>query len=450
MSDMNQTSHASERETHGVITRQAAFEILENVLQRRQPLDQSIDQARGLNGLNTRDRAFVRMTVATTLRRLGQIDDIIRRFTDKPEPPSPPALHTILRMGIAQILFMDVPDHAAVDTHVELAVAENLSRQKGFINAILRRCTREGAEILEKQDAGRLNTPEWLMKQWIDDYDLRTAAEVAQANLAEAPLDITLKDQEEREHWVSVLDASLLPTGSLRRSSGGNVHDLAGFNDGMWWVQDAASAMPARLFGADLSGKTVIDLCAAPGGKTAQLAAQGANVMALDRSVKRLSRLKENMKRLRLEDKVKTEVADAAVWQPRDKADFVLLDAPCTATGTVRRHPDVIWLKQPQDLESLVAVQRRILENAAVMLAVGGTLIYCTCSIQKAEGEHQIESFLQSETAKGLTRKPFTADEIGDVNGALTEQGELRLLPSYLTALGGIDGFYAVRLVKES
>ena len=151
-----------------------------------------------------------------------------------------------------------------------------------------------------------------------------------------------------------------------------------------------------------------------------------------------------------MEDKVKTEVADAAVWQPRDKADFVLLDAPCTATGTVRRHPDVIWLKQPQDLESLVAVQRRILENAAVMLAVGGTLIYCTCSIQKAEGEHQIESFLQSETAKGLTRKPFTADEIGDVNGALTEQGELRLLPSYLTALGGIDGFYAVRLVKES
>ncbi len=439
-----------EREAHGVYTRQAAFEILENVLQRRQPLDQSMELARGMNGLNTLDRAFVRMVVATTLRRLGQIDDLIRQFTDKPEAPSPPALHTILRMGIAQILFMDVPDHAAVDTNVELASAVNLSRQKGFINAILRRCTREGAALIAKQDAPRLNTPEWLMKQWIEDYGLRTAAEIAQANLSEAPLDITLKVPEEREHWAEVLDATILPTGTLRRPSGGNVHDLPGFNDGMWWVQDAASAMPARLFGADLEGKTVLDLCAAPGGKTAQLAAQGANVLALDRAVKRLKRLEENMKRVRLEESVTTEIADAAAWQPRDKADFVLVDAPCTATGTVRRHPDVIWLKQPQDLESLVEVQRRILDNAAKMLNVGGTMIYCTCSIQKAEGEHQIEGFLQSKAGKGMQRKPFTAFEVGNITGALTEQGELRLLPSYLTALGGIDGFYAVRLVKAT
>lgn len=441
-------SQAHERETHGLAVRQVAFDILTNVLQRHQPLDQSMDASDDLHKLSGRDRAFVRMVVATTLRRLGQIDDLIRRFTDKPEPPNPPALHTILRMGMAQILFMDVPDHAAVDTNVELATALNLSRQKGFLNAILRRATREGADMIVKQDAGRLNTPDWIMQQWINDYDLRTAAEIAQANLAEAPLDITLKDDTEREHWASVLEASVLPTGSIRRASGGNVTDLAGFEDGMWWVQDAASAMPARMFGEDLAGKTVLDLCAAPGGKTAQLAAQGANVLALDRSVKRLKRLEENMKRLRLGEFVSTEIADAAVWQPKEPAEFVLLDAPCSATGTVRRHPDVLWLKQPHDLDSLMEVQRRILGNAAKMIATGGTMMYCTCSLQKCEGEDQIARFLQSDAGKGFTRKPFTGDEVGNIKGALTERGELRLLPSMLTAHGGIDGFYAVRLVK--
>lgn len=437
-----------DRETHGLAVRQVAFDLLTDVLVRRQPLDQTMDMSTDFQKLSGRDRGFVRMVVATTLRRLGQIDDLIRRFTDKPEPLNPPALNTILRMGIAQILFMDVPDHAAVDTNVELATAQSLSRQKGFLNAILRRTTREGAEIAAKQDAGRLNTPDWIMQQWIADYDLRSAAEIAQANLAEAPLDISLKDNNEREHWASVLEASILPTGTLRRASGGNVTDLAGFEDGMWWVQDAASAMPARMFGEDLAGKTVLDICAAPGGKTAQLAAQGANVVALDRSVKRLKRLEENMKRLRLDEFVRTEVADAAVWQPKDPAEFVLVDAPCSATGTVRRHPDVLWLKQPHDLDSLMEVQRRILGNAAKMIAAGGTMIYCTCSLQKCEGEDQIAAFLQSDAGKGFTRKPFTGDEVGNIKGALTERGELRLLPSMLTAHGGIDGFYAVRLVK--
>lgn len=425
--------------------RHVALVLLDIVLTRKIPLDQALDDSKEMAGLTARDRAFVRMVVATTLRRLGQIDDLIKTATDRAEAPNPPILHHLLRMGAAQLLFMNVPDHAAVNTTVQLAESHGLARQKGFVNAVLRRMGREGLDWIAKQDEARLNVPEWLLKAWIEDYGVKTAAEIGLANLAEAPLDITIKDPAKIDHWIDTLQAVALPNGSLRRIAGGNVQDLPGYHDGMWWVQDASASLPARLFG-EIADKDVIDLCAAPGGKTAQMAATGARVTALDKSARRIRRLDENMRRLRLDRNVKTEAADATVWQPREKAQFILLDAPCTATGTIRRHPDVVHLKGPTDQASLMEMQARMLDNASRMLAPGGMLIYCTCSLQKAEGEGQIDALLSRNP--DMRRMPIMPDEIGGMTDLITVLGDVRVLPFHLAAHGGMDGFYIARLLR--
>lgn len=429
----------------GLHTRYVAYKILAEVLLRKTPLDQILPRHDDFNALEPRDRSFVRMLVATALRRKGQIDDIIRRAVDKNKELHPQSLVMILYIGITQILFMNVPHHAAVDTTVELAEKEHMGRQKGFVNAILRRVTRDGQEWRQAQDIVQMNMPDWLLQEWIADYDLRTAAEIAQASLVEASTDITLKDISEQNYWASEFAATVLPTGSLRRSVGGNITELTGFEDGAWWVQDASASLPAKLLG-DIKGKSVIDLCAAPGGKTAQLAAAGANVIAVDRSAKRLEKLKENMARLKLEDNVEVMVGDGSVWQPKEPVDFVLMDAPCTATGTIRRHPDVLHLKSVKDLTQLMGVQVRLLENVADMLKVGGTFIYCTCSLQKSEGERQISRFLKNNP--NFKRAPISADEVGGLEALITEDGDVRVLPFHLAPQGGMDGFYVARMVK--
>lgn len=431
-------------ETSGLPARAAVLDILSEVLIRKRPLDDVLEVSTQFAALPPRDRAFARMATATTLRRLGQIDDIIRRTSERGALPEQPLLANILRLGIAQLLFMDVPDHAAVDTMVTIAENNGLSRQKGFVNAVLRRVGREGKDWLAKQDPVRLNTPEWLMKIWIADYGLRTAADIAQAHLSEAALDFTLKNPDQAERWAKELNAVVLPTGSLRRAEGGDVRSLVGFDEGAWWVQDAAAAMPAKLFG-DVRGKTVVDLCAAPGGKTAQLAASGASVIALDRSVKRLERLTENVRRVGLESSVQTVVADASVWQPPELYDFVLLDAPCSATGTIRRHPDIPWLKTESDIARAAQTQARMIDNAVKMLKSGGVLVYCVCSLQKAEGERQTEATLKFH--KSLSIDAIQPDEVKGLEACLTPFGELRIVPSALE--GGIDGFYVVRLRKN-
>ncbi|NCC21381.1 MAG: MFS transporter [Alphaproteobacteria bacterium] len=447
MSDPEEYRHAPPENPAGALSaRAAALDIIESVLRRKHELDLALETAEAFTSLPARDRAFARMLATTTLRRLGQIDDLLRRAQTRPDNAMPAAVQNVLRIGVCQLLFMEVPDHAAVDTSVRLAERAELSRLKGLVNGILRTMTREGREWAGKQDETRLNTPHWLMEQWILDYGLRTAAEVAQASLAEAPLDITVKNPGMIEYWANELEAAILPTGSLRRASGGRVTDLPGFDDGMWWIQDAAAALPARLLG-DVNGKDVLDLCAAPGGKTAQLAAMGANVTALDRSIKRLQRLEENMKRLRLGEHVRTEAADASVWRPREPAPFILLDAPCTATGTIRRNPDILHLKSKSDMDRLVSLQGNLLANAATMLAPGGTLIYCTCSLQKAEGEALVEQFLAE--SPGFVRKPITQQE-APIEGAITPEGDLRLFPFHMAAHGGMDGFYVARLRRSS
>lgn len=434
-------------DTHDMLAaRTAALSVLNMVLGQKQALDHALEREQGFLKLPTRDKAFCRMMISTCIRRLGQINDLIKKATHK-NTPKTIDLDNILRLGIAQILFMDVPDHAAVDTSVRLTEALRMDKQKGFVNGVLRTITREGREWLSKQDESRLNTPEWLLKIWIADYGLRNAAEIAKANLAEAPLDISIKNESDRNFWQSTFKATQLGAGTLRCQSGGAIQHREGFEDGMWWVQDASAAIPARLFGP-IEGRDVIDLCAAPGGKTMQLAAQGAQVVALDRSAGRSSRITQNLERTRLEDHVEIVIADATVWAPKQPADFILVDAPCSATGTIRRNPDVAHLKAPRDLSRLVNVQERILENAFNMLAPGGILIYCTCSLQKSEGEDQITALLQK--FDNAERLPIKTQEIGNMDEPITADGDLRILPYHMAALGGMDGFFISRITKKA
>ena len=433
-------------------SRQVALDLLLSVLDKKQPLDIMLDRNEAYRALDQRDRAFTRMIVSTTLRKLGQIDDLIRRAATQSRPPSPPALYCLLRLSVCQICFMDVPDYAVVDSAVRLAERNNMVRQKGFVNGLLRTIGREWKDWVKKQDAGKINIPAWLLKYWIADYGLRCAAEIALASQSEAATDITLKQTHDpaapdMQHWADMLDATILPTGSLRLHQPRPIPDLHGFDDGDWWVQDASSALPATLFPGDIHGSTIVDLCAAPGGKTAQLAAQGANVIAVDRSAQRLKRLHENLERLKLGDHVHVETADGSVWKPQQKIDHILVDAPCSATGTIRRHPDVMHLRDISDIERMQKAQQKLLRNAWDMLPVGGVMIYCTCSLQHAEGEHQIAAFLDANT--NARRLPVQAAELGDLSEIITPDGDVRVLPQTLTTTGGMDGFYIARLQKS-
>jgi len=443
----NQPDLLEELPGDGLPSRACALKILEQVLGQKKMLDSVLEREKSFLDLPQRDRAFVRMLVATVLRRRGQLDDLIARALNKGESPRPENLRWVLYIGITQILFMDVANHAAVDTAVTLTGDLGMEGKKGFINAILRRMTGEGRAWIAKQDEAALNIPEWLYTQWINNYGAVRAKEIALASLMEAALDFTVKNPDTREDWSRKLATRQLPTGSLRRPAGGNVTDLEGFDDGAWWVQDASSAMPVKLFG-DVAGKTVLDLCAAPGGKTAQLAAMGANVIALDRSAGRMATLTDNIKRLGLTDKVQTIIEDGSVWNPREKFSHILLDAPCSATGTIRRHPDLLALKTEKDQEGLMSIQERLLANAANMLESGGTMIYCTCSLQKAEGELQIERFLKSH--ENFRRTPMRKEEFGGMDGFVNSEGDIRILPHYLENDGGMDGFFISRLQKTA
>ena len=430
----------------GMPARVAALKILEQVLGRKVMLDSVLEREKTFLDLPARDRAFVRMMVATVLRRKGQMDDLIARSTNKGEAPRPESLRWVLYLGIAQILFMDVANHAAVDISVTLASQNGLEGKKGFVNAILRRMTADGGAWLAKQDAAALNMPDWLYLQWINDYGAVRAKEIALACLDEAALDISVKDESERDEWARKLSSFVLPTGSLRRV-GGFVPSLPGFEDGAWWIQDASSALPVRMLG-DVKDATVLDLCAAPGGKTAQLAAAGAKVVALDRSAARMALLNENTRRLGLSERVQTIIEDGSVWAPKQKFTHILLDAPCTATGTIRRHPDLLTLKNPKDQDGLTSIQGRLLANAANLLENGGVLVYCTCSLQKDEGERQIDRFLEGHA--DFRRVPIRKEEFGGIDGLVNAEGDVRVLPQALKEQGGMDGFFISRLQKNS
>jgi len=419
--------------------RQVALDLVTAVLRRKRPLDDAIDDNPGMRLLLPRDRAFARLLVATMLRRLGQIDALIAHCLATPLAARAAAVHDVLRLGTAQLLFLRTPAHAAVATSVDLAESRGFVSHKGLVNAVLRRLAAEGPVLLEQQDAPRLNTPDWLWQSWSRAYGEDVARAIALAHLKEAPLDITLRSPG--SEWRDRLEAAELPTGTLRRAAGGSITALPGYAEGAWWVQDAAAALPVRLFGC-VAGSELIDLCAAPGGKTAQLASAGAHVTAVDRSARRLDRLAANLDRLGLQ--AVAVAADALTWRPPRPADAVLLDAPCTATGAIRRHPDVPHLKAPDDVARLSVVQENLLHAAVEMLRPGGILVYCTCSLEPEEGPDRIEALLRAGAP--VARYPIAADEIGALPEWVTAQGDLRTLPCHLAQHNGLDGFYGARL----
>ena len=395
--------------------------------------------------LPERDRAFVRRIVTTTLRHRGEIDAIIKRCLDRPLPKTAERRHNILRLGIAQLLFADIAPHAAVDTTVRL---EGTARLRGFINAVLRRVVREAKALLAEIDRPRANTSEWLWRSWCAAYGEETAHAIATAHLDNPPLDLTLKDRSPAsiENWARRLGATVMPWGSLRLPDASAISLLPGYDEGAWWVQDAGAALPVEMLG-NLEGLEVYDLCAAPGGKTAQLAARGAKVVAIDRSPARIKRLEANLTRLSLKaTTVCTEVSEWAAGLERGAA-AIFLDAPCTATGTLRRHPDVALHRLPADVSELAVVQDRLLDDAVRMLKPGGLLVYSTCSLQPEEGPLRIEAALKRNA--GLRRAPITPAEVFGQSPFVTARGDLRTLPCHLSDRGGIDGFYACRLILE-
>jgi 16S rRNA (cytosine967-C5)-methyltransferase len=423
--------------------RRAASDVLSACLDKGQPLDDALGGHKGFAALAPRDRAFVRLLLATTMRRLGEIDGVLAGLVERAIDPQDGVVRHILRLGAAQLLFLGTPPHAAVDTSVRLVEKLASPHLKGLVNAVLRRIAREGATRLGSRDPARLNTPTWLWDRWVATYGAEGARAIAAAHLIEAPLDLTPK--ADAELWTEQLEAELLPTGTIRRTLGGSIVELPGFAEGAWWVQDAAAALPVRLLG-DVAGKRVADLCAAPGGKTMQLCAAGAAVTAVDISARRMTRLAENL--IRAGFRAETVASDAAKWQPAEPYDALLLDAPCSGTGTLRRHPDIAWLKNPSDVDRLSLTQDRLLAHAVDLLKPGGLLVYAACSLQDEEGPIRIDALLAREPR--LRRLPVTADELPNLAEALTPAGDVRTLPSMWLERGGIDGFFMARLRRAA
>jgi 16S rRNA (cytosine967-C5)-methyltransferase len=430
----------------GLAVRQAATGLLFQVLERGQPLDRLLEPHGGdkaYNALPPRDRRLAHAMVATALRRHGEIEALLGSFIEK-RPRKAGALYTILEIAVAQILYMEVGDHAAVSLAIDQVSADHDARHfKALANAVLRRIGRERDKIVAASDA-MVNAPEWLRDRWAASYGEAATRAIAAMHLVEPALDLSVKNSA--EGWAEKLGGIVLPTGSVRLIPSGPVEDLPGYGDGAWWVQDAAAALPAKLLG-DVTGKLVADLCAAPGGKTAQLAQAGAIVTAVDISAIRLKRLSANLSRLGLSADV--VAADILKFEPREPFDAILLDAPCSSTGTIRRHPDIPWLKKPDDVAKLAALQSRMIERAAGWLKPGGLMVYCTCSLEPEEGEAQMRLAL---SRKGLSIRPVTAAEVGGLRELLTPDGAVRTLPSQLPSetprLAGLDGFFIMRLVK--
>ena len=333
---------AAPSEVPGLAARRIAADVLDGVLHKHRTLDEQLEGAAAHPGLKTlpdRDRALMRHLVATILRRLGTLGHILSRLLDRGIPTDAPRAQSALLIGAAQILWMDVPDHAAVDLSVRLVQSDRrAAKYAGLVNAVLRRCAREGQPLIDEVKSKTLDIPEWLMTRWVAHYGASVARDIAAAMSHEPSLDITVKSDP--AHWATRLHGETLPTGSVRTLLQGSVTMLPGFAEGQWWVQDAAAALPARLLG-DVAGKSIADLCAAPGGKTAQLAHAGARVTAVDRSPARMARLRDNLARLALQ--AETVVIDAAEWQSaaNDGFDGVLIPSGDADVGVGSLDPQV-------------------------------------------------------------------------------------------------------------
>jgi 16S rRNA (cytosine967-C5)-methyltransferase len=418
----------------GLPARRAALAIVSGVLQKRRPLDAQLD---ALRALPPRDAGFARALASETLRHMGALDAVLRKFISKPlVPHKAGATVEILLQGACELLILKVAAHAAVDAANELAAKDPKAMHfKPLINAVLRKVASQGDAVLSGLDRERLSTPDWLWTRWAAQYDAGTARAIARAHQQSAPIDIVLKSAD------AIAPDSEALFGNVRRlTAEGRIEDLPGFASGDWWVQDAAATLPALLLG-DVAGQAVIDLCAAPGGKTLQLASRGAQVIAVEIDAARAERITENLARTKLA----AEIVPADARDYQNTAPFVLVDAPCTATGTIRRHPDLPWIKGAADVTVSAGAAYEILESGASMVAPGGTLVFAVCSLEREEGEEQIAVFLSMHPE--FSRAPITADEVFGHSEWITPDGDLRTLPYMLP--GGMDGFFAARLKKS-
>ena len=431
----------------GLASRLAAAQAISEVLNFSRALEERAGEAEGAAAsLDARDRALARSITAVSFRRLGTIRKALGRFLERGLPKRAGALEWVLIVAAAQLLFLDVPDHAAVDLAVRATRLDpGAAPFAALVNAVLRNLARARDEILAGSDPLDDDTPHWLAQRWRATYGDATARAIARAHRDEPTLDLSVKS--DAEGWARRLGGIALATGSVRLESHVAIAELEGYAEGEWWVQDAAAALPARLIAAG-PGMRVVDLCAAPGGKSAELAISGAKVTAVDRSAERLKRLAINFERLRLEAEI--VVANALVFEAAP-FDATLLDAPCSATGTIRRHPDVAWIKRQGDLSTLVELQSRLLDRAIALTRPGGTIVYCTCSLEPEEGEGQIAALLRRNP--DVRRVPIEAQEIGGLDECLNAAGELRTLPCHLQGstprLSGLDGFFAARLQRK-
>ncbi len=437
-------------EKPGLRARQAAAKILAAVVDRKTPLDGMLDLENGnpaYRQLNDADRALVRAILNTSLRHLPRIEAILDTLVGTPLPEGARALHHVLTVAAAQILYLDVPDHSAVDLAVEQAQLDPRNRRfASLVNAVLRRLSREKASHLTATRAVSV-IPAWFLERLVTIYGGEHAARIGESLLEPSAIDLTVKSDP--EGWATRLGGSVLPTGSVRLPAvSGAIPALDGFEAGEWWVQDAAASLPAKLFG-DLAGKRVADLCAAPGGKTAQLALAGAAVTALDQSGNRLKRLVGNLERLGLS--ATAVEANMAEYRPETPFDAVLLDAPCSSTGTIRRHPDVLWTKGPDDIAKLARLQERLLRHALTLVKPGGVLVFSNCSLDPSEGEDMVSRVLADNPEWRID--PVDPAGWPGLEAAVTPRGEFRttpaMLPASATHAGGVDGFYAVRLRRN-
>ena len=424
-----------------IAARRAAFEVIRSVIIRHRSLGEAFGSTPEYVSLSVPDRGFAAFIARMALRRLGQIDALINHCVPDALPRKARPVRDVLRVGIAQLLFSATAPHAAVSTTVDLCRNIEQVPFAKLVNAVMRRLQREGEDLLTAQDAARLNTPEWLWESWVAAYGEETARAIAAAHLETPPVDLTPKSDPEK--WAKTLGGSLVLGGSVRMTETSDVTALEGFAEGEWWVQDAAARLPVTLLG-DIQGKDVIDLCAAPGGKTMELLAHGGNVTAVDISKRRLERVADNLGRVSY--KAELVCADVRKWKPDALADVVLVDAPCSSTGTMRRHPDLIHLKTPEDILKLAVVQDNLLDAAAAFLKPGGTLMFVTCSLLAEEGPERIIAFLANNPS--FTRKPITTNEMPGLSDAITLKGDVRTLPHFLRDQGGMDGFFIARLVK--
>ncbi|MGI9522029.1 MAG: RsmB/NOP family class I SAM-dependent RNA methyltransferase [Hyphomicrobiaceae bacterium] len=428
----------------GLAARASSIDILSQVLHRGSNLEAALATANALPTLHERDRRFARLLALTVLRRFGQLQALVDSHLDRPLPKSGARANLILLSGTAQLLLLNVPAHAAINTAVALCRQDPASQRfDRLINAILRRVSEITRANFDARYSILLNFPEWMIETWREAYGHDVTDAIAAASLQEAPLDLTVKSDVQT--WAKSLNARILPTKTLRRQNDGSITNLPGYKDGAWWVQDAAAALPVRLLGS-VAGRSVADLCAAPGGKTAQLASAGATVVALDHSPARLERLRSNLTRLKLSAQMVT--ADASAWAPGQQFDAVLLDAPCSATGTIRRHPDILHRKRAKDTESLSFLQDQLLRNAARLVRPGGLLVYCTCSLEPLEGDVRINRFLSEQRL--FERVPVQSGDIHEQTEFVTDSGDIRTLPAHWPdtdpRLSGLDGFFASRL----